>query len=210
MTDLLAAVDSLTKPRHSKTVQSNEAGITCVSPVELPPLLDDLNAAIYASMGGNTSGASDPATRAPVNILALQTLMRISEQVAGWARMAGVVVDKENTTSTLRRWYVKFSERQISGEVESMYVSQMKAWESQIINALDPPREKDLPGACPSCSAVEWWQAATGERFSRPLVIRYRPDDEDMIGNATGTCRACTKVWSARELQYEIEEAEAG
>jgi len=207
MSDLLSAVDALTKPRHSKTVQSNEAGITCVSPVELPPLLDDLNDAIYASMGGNTSGASDPATRAPVNILALQTLMRISEQVAGWARMAGVVVDKENTTSTLRRWYVKFSQRQISGEVESMYVSQMKAWESQIINALDPPREKDLPSDCPSCGASEWWK--DGERFRRPLVIRYRADDGDMIDNATGMCRACAQVWSARALQYEIENVEA-
>ncbi|ANP74522.1 DUF7341 domain-containing protein [Cryobacterium arcticum] len=208
MITLLESVDLLTKPRVSKVVQSNEAGITCTSPVELPPLLDALDEAIRSNMGGTTSGGSDPATRSLVDAGALMKLMQISSTVMSWCRSVDAVIDKQSMTVTLRRWYVKFNECQHEDGMVNWYANQIVKWEGQILALLDPPKEKDLPQHCPSCGAGEWWDPKTKERYYRPLVIKYRPDSPSMTDDATGVCRACGETWKARELQYELELAE--
>lgn len=208
MTDLLEAMEALTKPRHSKAVQTNEAGITCTSPIELPSLLEQLDESIRSNMGGSTHGGSDPATRSLADAGALMKMMQISSQVMDWARIVGSVIDKQSTPVTLTRWYVRYNEYPHSGEMSASYTRQLHKWAAQIEATLDPPREKDLDSPCPSCGATEWWDPATKERYHRPLVIRYRPDSDSMVNDARGICRACATTWGVRELQFEIEEAE--
>ncbi|TFD61119.1 hypothetical protein E3T43_01210 [Cryobacterium sp. Hh7] len=210
--DLLDALDALTKPTHRKIIQDDPNGpeLTKVVHVEDDALLDQLDNAIRSSMGGTTSGGSDPATRSLVDSGALMRFMQISSEVQQWARVAGAVIDKASVGITLRNWFVRFKEYPISTRTVTFYTKQLRKWAFQIEATLNPPKEKDLPDACPSCGASEWWDPATKERYYRPLVIRYQPDSPTMVDDARGVCRACAKTWGVRELQFEIEEKQAG
>ena len=118
------------------------------------------------------------------------------------------MIEKASPAITLDRWFVKFEGKPHSPEIRAQHTKQLVKWAGQINALLDPPREKDLPSECPTCGAGEWWDASTGAKHTRPLIIRYRPADEGMVKDATGHCRACEKVWNARELAYEIELAD--
>lgn len=102
---LLLAVEDLTKPRNSKVVQQNEAGITCTSPVELPSLLDQLELSIQSSMGGSMSGASLAFEGAPLNTAALFEAMKITSQIGSWCHSAKVVATRQPAVD-LKAWYV--------------------------------------------------------------------------------------------------------
>ena len=210
--DLLDALDALTNPVHRKIIQDNPDGpeATKVVHVEDDPLLDQLDNAIRSSMGGTTSGGSDPATRSLVDSGALMRLMQISSQAQQWARAAGSVIDKGSVGNTLRIWFVRFGEYPSSTETVEFYTKQLRKWAHQIEASLNPLKEKDLPDECPACGATEWWDPSTKERYYRPLVIRYQPDSPTMVDDARGVCRACAKTWGVRELQFEIEEKQAG
>lgn len=203
MSDLLGAVDALTKPIISRVIQTNDAGITCTEPtkVELPSLLDQLLASIQSSMGGSTSGASLAFEGAPLNTSALFEAMKITAQIDSWCHAVGIVATHQ-PAHDLRAWYAMTLARPETREFETKHLEQ---WKRTIESLLDPPRQKDLPDACPECGATEWWDPKTGARYHRPLVIRYKPDDP---GDATGMCRACAHVWNARELAFAIEQAE--
>lgn len=202
MTDneLLDAVDALTKPRTSKVVQQNDAGITCTSPVELPPLLEQLEASIRSSMGKGTSGASLAFEAAPLNTAALFEAMKITNQIEQWCRQVNVKATRQ-PASDLRAWYVATLTTDEAREFEA---KQLRKWARTIESLLDPPREKDLPDACPSCGAKSWWR--DGAEYYRPLIVRYRPADP--VGTAMATCRSCEQVWNARELAYQLEQEE--
>ena len=202
MSALLDAVDALTKP--SRTVVAQDGGN--IAMVTLPSLLEQLDAAIRSSIGGNTSGGSDPATRSILDIGSLQRFMTITSMLGDWARMVKAPIDRQSAAATLAAWYPMYMQRNPEQSSIDFYVKQLAGWANQITAALDPPREKDLPDACPACGAAEWWDARTGEKHTRPLIIRYRPGAA-LVEDARGTCRACEKVWHARELAYELEVA---
>jgi hypothetical protein len=202
MSDLLYAVEALTKPQTSAVIQTNDAGITCKTRSVLPSLLDQLEAAIRSSMGGEvTSGASLAFEGSPLNIAALYEAVKITSQIGDWCRGAGLVATRD-PVHDLKAWHVATLAR--VGWDDSANVKQLQKWAHTIESLLDPPREKSLPDSCPVCGAGEWWR--DGERFTRPLVIRYRTADP--AGKATALCRACAQVWNARELAYAIEQAE--
>jgi hypothetical protein len=203
MTDLLDAVDALTQPIKSKVVQE-KGGITCTSPVELPSLLVQLDNAIRSSMGGSTSGASLAFEGAPLNTAALFEAIKITSQIEQWCRGVKVIATRK-PADDLRAWYVATLARTEELEVETFHIKQLGTWAHTIESLLDPPRQKDLPDPCPACGATEWWDPKTKAKYYRPLIIRYRPEDE---ANATALCRFCAQTWNARELAFAIEEAE--
>lgn len=206
MTDLISALTALTKPTRRKIIQDNPAGPQPTKMVEVvdAALLEQLDEAIRSSMGGTTSGGSDPATRSLFDADALERMAAISAKVNSWARMAGSVIDKGSVSVTLERWHVKFIGDALVTN-HDVYAGIMRKWAAQISAALDRPREKDLPDECPNCGAKEWWR--DGVRYYRPLIIRYRPADSGVVKDATAACRACEETWGARELAFELEEA---
>jgi hypothetical protein len=209
---LLLGVEALTKPaKHGEWQDIIQAGVpvgTQKITIELPPLLEQLDGAIRSSMGGApTSGAALAFEGAVLNTAALFTAMKISTQIRDWCRIAKVQPVK-NTSTNLVNWYIKLDQGPIALEVETFHVKILSSWAKQIKAMLDPPRERDLPDACPVCGATEWWDMKDGKKYPRPLVVRYRPSQEDMIGQAKGICRACATVFGVRELAYEIEQAE--
>lgn len=204
MSELLDAVDALTKPRKSKVVQQNDAGITCTSTVELPSLLEQLDASIRSSMGGSTSGASLASERAPLDTGALFEAMKITTQIEQWCRAAKVKATRK-PADDLRAWYVAKLAQADDLDAETFHIKQLGKWAHTIEALLDRPREKDLPDACPTCGAKSWWR--DGAEYYRPLLVRYRTDDP--VGSATAVCRSCEANWNARELAYLLEQEEA-
>ena len=210
--DLLNALDALTKPIHRKILQDTPDGpeLTKTVTVVDVPLLDQLDDAIRSSMGGTTSGGSDPATRSLVNAGALLKMFQISSEVCDWARAAGAVIDKGSLSNTLRAWYAKFIGRATQEDRSEYYTRRLVGWASQIMATLDPPKEMDFADPCPECQSDCYWDKETQQSYSRPLVVRYRPAESGVVLDAVGTCRACGKTWGARELAYELERAAVG
>ena len=207
---LLESVDALTKTVRTKVIQDGPIGSGLdgqqTVTIELPPLLEQLDDAIRSSMGGaSTSGASLAFEGAVLNTGALFTAMKISSQIRDWCRIVGVTPVK-HSGDDLRAWYVATLTRNTGHEVEQARITILNSWAAQIRALLDPPRERDLPDACPVCGAVEWWDPKDGKKYLRPLVIRYRPNTgADMIQQAKAMCRGCETVWGVRELAYAIE-----
>lgn len=206
---LLDAVDELTlvtntRERQEVLEDGKVIGFQNVT-ISLPPLLQQMDEAIRSSMGGSTSGASLAHEASPLDTDALYKLIKIETQIRDWCRMYAVTPTKR-PGDDLRAWYVATLTRGLDDAAETFYVKTLGSWAGIIRSKLDPWREKDLPDACPACGARTWWSA--GSEFYRPLVIRYKPDEEQMVSRAKAVCRACDEVWNVRELAYAIEQAE--
>lgn len=201
---LLEAVEDLTNQQVSKIIQEGN-----LVEIRLPPLLAQLDSAIHSSMGGNSAGASLAFEGAPLNTAALFQAMKISSQVRDWCHAAKVVPVK-NTAADLSAWFNVFSRSNPELEVERYRVKVLHGWASSIRGMLNPPREKDLPDDCPACGADGWYDARDGHKYPRPLIIRYRPQEDNLVDEAKGMCRACEQMWGVRELAYAIEERDAG
>lgn len=211
MTDnrLLDAVDELTKPTRTKLIQDGPHGELVEGrrtiTVEQPSLLEQLDTAIRSSMGGaSTSGASLAFERGLLDAGALFAAIKINAAIKDWCRGLNVKTTN-NPTTDLRAWYAATLSHEFPPGAEEYRIRTMRGWVGQIRSLLDPPREKDLPDACPLCGATEWWDPKTSHKFLRPLVIRYRPGP-DMVQDAKGMCRACETVWNVRELAFLIEQ----
>lgn len=222
---LLEAVEALTKPQRRKQPQdviqdyelTDEEGVTTQHQrvvgqqkvtVELPPLLELLDDAIRSNIGGSTKGAALASQSIPLDPGALYEAMKISTQVGDWCRLVGVRPTK-HAVKDLRAWYVATRAGHPTPEQDDARAVTLRKWASTIRGMLDPWREKDLPDPCPVCGAKFWWDPnePTKEGRPRPLIIRYRPGDADMVERAYGLCRACAEVFGVRELAYAIEHA---
>ena len=136
---------------------------------------------------------------------ALHKSLKMKSTIRDWARTAGFELRQGSTPAEmLRGWYVLFVASERSDELTGFHLKMLAGWAHQIVAALDPPRLKDLPDACPTCGADTWWQ--DGQEFTRPLLLSMH-DGPDMIETGKGMCRACEAVFGLRELSYAIEEA---
>lgn len=206
---LLEAVLALTQPVRRKVIQedlSRPSG-TKTTTIELPSLLEQMDAAIRGTMGG--AGGTLPSERNLLDSDALFKMIKISSTVADWARAVGAAVHRRDAGRTLKGWYITYSQGQTRLEADRFHIKKLTGWAVQIEAKLDPPRIKDLPDPCPVCGASTWWLASTRSEYPRPLVIEYRPTGPDMIREARALCRACEHVWGVRELAWELEQQHA-
>ncbi|RZU64919.1 hypothetical protein EV379_1230 [Microterricola gilva] len=198
MTDLLEAVEALTKPTRTKVIQDDGT----VAIVVQDALLVQLETAIRSSMGGSTGGASLPSEGSPLDVGALFESLKITAAIGDWCRLVGVKPSRKSVPDLID-WHTAYIGR--PSEADDFYISQLNGWVRMITAMFDRPREKDLPDPCPVCDAKSWWR--DGAEYYRPLVVKYRPDDP--VGSATALCRSCETVWNARELAFAIEQKEA-
>jgi hypothetical protein len=201
---LLVAVEDLTKPLRSKVMQGD-----ALTPVTLPSLLQQLDDAIFSSMGSTASGASLAFEGAPLNTGALFAAMKISSQIRDWCQAVKVRPVK-NTSKDLTAWFAAFTLSDPQYEVEMYRAKVLRGWAGSIRGMLNPPRERELGDDCPICGADSWYDPRDGHKYAHPLIVRYRLTDDDMVNDARGHCRSCETVWGVRELAFAIEEREAG
>jgi len=190
------ATDDEGNPRWHKTGTRREW-------VSLAPLLTQLQDAITGSIGGPAGKGGLAHERSVLDADALHKAMVIASQIGDWCRAVGARHDRADMCGSLRAWYAARLSTNPTEAEDDWYRGQLQGWVRFVWSKLDPVRERELPDACPVCGAVEWWR--DGERFLRPLVVRYRSNDADMIERARAVCRACSKVWGVRELAYVLE-----
>lgn len=235
MTDLLEAVDVLTKDTHHRVVQpvyetqfdagghvrvdDNDQPIrkvtgTKATKLVYPPLLTDLDAAIRGTLGGEGSSTSLKFTRNILNTEALHQFMRIRSLIRDWARLAGATRDTDPVVE-LRRWYHLWTSTEREEASIAWHTRTLTAWATTIRETIDPYQPWPLPGPCPNADCPQeemnglwfWWDQRTREQQTRPLLVEYRPaDGPDMLMKARARCRACGTTWSnVRALQYDRE-----
>jgi hypothetical protein len=201
---LLNAVDDLTLPRRTKVMQDDKT-VT----IELPGLLQQLEQAIRGSSNTDTGSGSLANERNPINVDALWKAATINAAIRDWCRLVNVDArPPDKPWELLSRWYVAYTLRNPEEDAGRFYFGQCTKWAHEIEAMLDPPKQLELPDPCPYCGAGEWVNESDGLKYGRPLIIQYKADAPDLVGDAKVLCRACRNVWGAREVAYAIEQKE--
>lgn len=221
MPELLDAVQALTRVTHTKVIQiidTENGEQTQTNWVTHEPLLDQLENAIRGEMShvpGST--ASLKSNRSVIDGDALFQFVRVSNQIAEWSRL--IDAPRRNTpASQLDAWLVAYEQTNPDEAGIRWHVRKMEGWAATIRDKLDPAVEHLLPDPCPNPECPQgvdgltgrstWWDQKTRERYTDPLVVRFRRDDEHLLANARARCRACGTEWGARALAWELEHAE--
>jgi hypothetical protein len=199
VTDLIKAVDALTKPSRTKVVRDD--GTTTV--VRHDALLAQLEQAVTSAIGSGGGGGS--ATGSVVNDAAFARLSQIGSQIRDWCRLVNIQPTR-SPVSNLERWRVVALSLDTTGHVVIL-----ERWADDIRNLLDPPKTIPLNGPCPVCTADHWF-SPDGDRRASPVAVEY--DHANPYRTARAVCRAgeCGTVWvgadAVEELVSEMSERE--
>jgi hypothetical protein len=151
---LLDSIDVLTLPRKVRFVQTNEAGISCVSQFEHESLIEWLRDSITGNIGSHDGGSSDPTTRIPFDPQALAIYTQIEQQI-GELLMGLEVVPGILPEQNLREWYRAFTRAKEVGQLahasldvidstEVEMVRMFTRWARQITSMFDPPKRIEV------------------------------------------------------------------
>jgi len=195
MTDLMDAVDALTKPSRTKIPQGDQW-----TTIHHDPLLVQLEDAVTSAIGNGGGGGS--ATGAVINDAALSQLLQIKSQITGWCHQFGATPDRKNVSVSLSRWLVAFmgSNRNPAGPTRML-----QDWAATIQELLDPPKTVPLKGACPVCSATSW-EGPDGAYRASPVAVLY--DQSVLHASLRAVCRvvACGAEWVGADAVQELVE----
>lgn len=199
MTDLIAAVDALTKSRVTLNTEVDPP----FAPQEItqPALLVALESAIRGTLGNDASSkVSSAFERNILDSHALFEFMKITAAIRSWCRTVNIRPTRV-AVDDLLLWQAKFDGR------PDFFVEELQEWERVILAKLDPVKTVEITEACPVCESSAWLDDAD-VWHSRPLVIQYRKSDPK--GTAGGWCRveSCEAVWedldALRRLSAQI------
>lgn len=200
MTDLLDAVDELTKPEHRHLAQKDDFGKWIkVHSVTDPPLLQRMQDAVHPSTNKNAGSAASASTRAPADLEAMFEYAKMTSQIRDWCRMQTVTVLRDPIRD-LRRWYTSTLTQPV---LEQFYIRQLRQWATTIRNHLDPPETFVAKHPCPVCGAQGWGDAINGGD-TWPIEIRYRKDETDRVTDEIALCRPCRAVWVGHDAILEL------
>jgi hypothetical protein len=211
MTELLDAVDALTKPTHTLVVQwvtvdgKDKAHSTRV---EHDPLLQQLEEAIASTIGGG--GGRSMTAKWALNVLdsdALYQFSIIDTQIRDWCRGVGVKPGP-HPLGNLRAFYAAHIGRLPDEARDRVLEGILRKWAGTIRGKMNPPRTMELTAACPVCGS-DTWTDADGITYRHPITITYQDQDADILGSARALCRACERVWRGapelRALRWDVD-----
>jgi hypothetical protein len=202
VTDLLDAVDALTKPTRTKVIRDDNTTVT----VKHDALLVQLEDAVTSAIGNGGGGGS--ATGSVLNDEALYRLSLIRSQLSDWCRLVNVRPTRTDAVKDLRAWHVGFLGT--NGEAD-FYTRALVGWAATIRELIDPPKRVPLRDPCPVCKASQWTGVDGGLRAS-PVAVEY--DHGDPYRTVKAACRAegCGAEWvganAVEELIEEMGEAD--
>lgn len=204
MSDLLDAVDALTKPTRTKVIRDDGSTVL----VDHDPLLVQLEDAVTSAIGNGGGGGS--ATGSVINDEALYRLSVIRSQIGDWCRLVGARHVRDKSVLSLQRWHVAFIGRNLEAD---FYVRALHGWAATITELLDPPKTVPLDGPCPVCKAVNWVGPDDSLRAS-PVAVLY--DQTTLHQSLRAVCRVegCDAEWvgadAVQELIEEMTERDSG
>lgn len=211
--DLLDAVDALSLPRTSKVMQSNDAGIMCVTTINHDPRLQHLRSAIVGGIGSHAGGSNEP--RLPFDAGSLALYTEIETAISTWfvdLMQKPVYLTPEQT---LRQWYIGFHDAYLKGAVTDEeryeYTKTLRKWAHQIDSKFDPPRKLELMAPCPECGERHAFDPKSGDLMPA-LIVEYHEEGSQTVVNAMVSCRSCEAVWpgdsGCRSVAWSIEQME--
>lgn len=199
MTDLLEAVDLVTKPVVSKILREDGTLHT----VRLPSLLEQIEEAVTSCIGSGGGGGTT--TGNVLNSAALYEVMKIRAAIDSWRHMVGLRRIPD-LVQGLRDWGEVFTRTGKEGE---FYIDQIRSWAHLIKDTLDPPKRVPLVGPCVMCGASTY-PNAEGEEVGNPVILEY-PHELGHLDEAKAYCRHpdCGAAWvgemSIRGLRYDMD-----
>jgi hypothetical protein len=205
MSDLLSAVDALTRSEIEHLAQRTDSGrwVKTVT-IEHPALLVQL-----ADAGsGRTSAGSNKAAheRAPIDMEAAYLHAQYTSQVADWCRMVNVKPTR-NIIRDLRAWYA--ATLAVRGFDGTGYRAILTAWARTIRTHFDPPKKFEADHPCPVCGGSEHGNEFDGGA-TKAIEVTYRLDDTGRPVGERAVCRLCRAAWegsdAVRELADEMRE----
>lgn len=200
MTDLLDAIDALTKPRIEHMAQTSDEGkYLHTHTAEHKPLLTQLKDAVNPSSNTNAGSASLASARNPINSEALWEYTKIASAIGDWCRIAGADRTRDPIID-LRRWYIAYTKHDADPD---WYVAELRRWAKLISKLLDPPKRIELTVACPVCGKRTWVDAE-GNDVLFPLVVEYRVPETGESIRPVALCRACETIWHGIEAIEEL------
>jgi len=144
---LLDAVDKLTLNHITKVAQTNEAGISCISEVDHPPLLLQLRDAVAGGTGSHTPSSAGN-ERIPVNPGALEMFDAIAKRINAWYITVPNAREDRYIHERLRDWYVDYTNQLRAGKIsdadEYTTVKLIEGWARNIEGLFDPPITLEL------------------------------------------------------------------
>lgn len=231
MTELLDAVDALTKPSRERVTQ--EIMKTRLQPdgrpaldgnnepirdpkgqqtltIEHPPLLQQLEDAIASTIGAG-AGRSMLSKHA-LNVLdsdALFKFVKIRSAITDWCRIVNVRATR-HAVHDLRAWHAARLATRATDD--DWHIEQLRAWAGLIKAKLNPPQTWEIKDPCPICRSATWEsedEQGNPVTLPRPLIVEYHPDRDDILVTAKATCRACGHEWRGRDalraLRWDID-----
>lgn len=220
-TDLLTAVDALTKPQRIAEWQEAIPEKNIERAIKYrtnPPLLDWLATAVANNIGAGGGSGKPARERSPIDIAALTLHEMISERVQAWLVDLGARPGKNLTaTENLRTWYRLWIGGHHEHGYEKAFTAVLEGWEQRINDVLDPPKRIEITAPCPACGQ-EWQNIG--------LKLEDGSDDPDdtervrvlnAVERATleesyALCTACGRVWEGvsqmRRLRIWIDDTE--
>lgn len=209
MTDLLTAVDRLTKPEHQHIAQKDDTGRWLKAhTVTHPPLLQRMHEAVHPSSNRTAGSASSASTRSPIDLDALFEYAKMTAQIRDWCRIEHIPPHRDPVTA-LRQWYVA---RLIHPGDDTWHIRQLTGWARIIRDHLNPPERFTVKAPCPCCLVTGYGDEINGGD-TWPIEVRYRLTDDGRMVDHIAFCRACGTTWVGKEavieLADEIEEKAA-
>lgn len=191
MTDLITAVDALTRPTRTKVIRDDNTTVT----VDHDPLLVQLEAAITGAVGTD-AGNGGQSTGNVLNDAAMYLLVTIGSQIRGWCRDVGVKPSRR-PSDNLRAWMVPA----LAFPDPRGFVRMMETWAEQVRSLLDPPKRVPLADPCVACGADKY-VTAEGDERRYPVVVEYDPSV--LHASLRAVCRVCEVTWDGADAVTEL------
>lgn len=231
MSDLLSAVDALTKPDAYRVTQDilktkldvhgrpvlddkdqpiREVKGSQTVTVKHNPLLQQLEEAIASTIGAGAGRSM--LERHALNVLdsdALYQFSVITSTIGDWCRTVHVRPTR-NAVHDLRAWYVaRLTTRPTD---DDWHTDQLHSWAVTIRAKLNPWQKWEIKDPCPKCHESTWVDLddqGNEVELPRPILIEYPVDRDEILSAAKASCRRCGFEWrgssALRSLRWDTD-----
>ena len=144
---MLEAIEKLTIPHATRVLQTNDAGISCISDVNHDPLLVTLRDAVAGGTSAHNNSTMG-SERIPLNPGAMELFDAIARQVNVWYLAINEPREHLHIHTRLGRWYLNFEDRRrkakLTASEEHDALKLVEGWARSIEAMFDPPSVLEL------------------------------------------------------------------
>jgi hypothetical protein len=187
--ELIEAVEALTKVRNVQI--DTDDGPKWVTG---DPRLQQLEEAVYVSMGDRGGSAGLKSERSLIASDALLRAVTIQSQIGDWCRIADVPVTRDPSTD-LDAWCAH--RVALEPRSDDWHIQQLRKWAHEIDGMFTRPRTLDIEESCPVCGE-RTFPNENGDICTFPLKATADPFRVE--------CKACGTAWEGPDAAEELAE----